>query len=220
MDSEMQSNSYYYPMNQDIGGPFQKDGKGMVAKEKQVFEFSQTRRSGCQGPYITSKIINLNLLTLALASYSDLVKDYLGAEDKTLGSTSCVTKTKEQLPERYRDIANDLDEYDPDEQLRLLIIYDRMNESDAQPSHKAEQGSASASARRLANVIPKLNKVKLNGEKNIAFKQLIDQQKLYNKVASKSLTFLTSEEILRLKFLKKELAQNQLNINGIYKKYP
>jgi hypothetical protein len=76
-------------------------------------------------------IDNLNLLTLALASYSDLIKDDLGAEGLTLWIYSCVVnQTKEQIPAWYRVIANDLDKCDPDEQLRLCSLFiDRLNEN-------------------------------------------------------------------------------------------
>ena len=69
-------------------------------------------------------IDNLELLARALASYSHLVKDDLGAEGIVLWIYfSLITETKEQLPENYRKIANDLDGYDPDEQLRLCSSF-------------------------------------------------------------------------------------------------
>lgn len=76
-------------------------------------------------------IDNLNLLSRALASYSDLVKDDLGAE----GIVLCIyfnvfTKTKEQLPENYKKIAKDLEDYDPYEQLRLCSSFiEKLNQS-------------------------------------------------------------------------------------------
>jgi hypothetical protein len=80
------------------------------------------------------EVDNLNLLTLALTSYTDLVKDDLGAEGLILWMYfNVVTATKEQLSEKYRDMANKLNELDPDEQLKSCsLIIDWMNESDAQ----------------------------------------------------------------------------------------
>jgi hypothetical protein len=72
----------------------------------------------------------LNLLTLALASYSDLIEDDLGTEGIILWIYfNVVTETKEELPEQYRGIANDLYEYDPKEQLRTCLLFiERMNQ--------------------------------------------------------------------------------------------
>lgn len=80
------------------------------------------------------EVDNLHLLLQALASYTDLVKDDLGAEGLILWMYfNVVTATKEQLPEKYRDMANKLDELDPDEQLKFCsLVIDRMNENDAQ----------------------------------------------------------------------------------------
>ena len=103
-------------------------------KRNKVSNFLKHADRDAKAHISLQEIDNLNLLTLALASYSDLVKDDLGAEGLILWIYfNVVTKTKDQLPERYRDIANDLDECDPDEQLSLCSLFiDRMNESGAQ----------------------------------------------------------------------------------------
>lgn len=106
-------------------------------KRNKVSNFLKHADQDANAHISLEEIDNLHLLTLALASYSDLVKDDLGAEGLILWIYfNVVTKTKEQLPEGYRDIANDLDECDPDEQLRLCALFvDRMNETGAQQPH-------------------------------------------------------------------------------------
>jgi hypothetical protein len=103
-------------------------------KRNKVSNFLKHADRDAKAHISLQEIDNLNLLTLALSSYSDLVKDDLGAEGLILWIYfNVVTETKEQLPEKYRDMANKLDEHDPDEQLRLCSLFiDRMNESDAQ----------------------------------------------------------------------------------------
>lgn len=80
------------------------------------------------------EVDNLHLLMQVLASYTDLVKDDLGAEGLILWMYfNVVTGTKENLPEKYGEMANKLDEFDPDEQLRFCsLAIARLNESDAQ----------------------------------------------------------------------------------------
>ena len=109
-------------------------------KRNRISNFLKHADRDTKGHISLQEIDNLNLLTLALASYSDLVKDDLGAEGTILWIYfNVVTGTKEQLPEKYRDIANDLYEYDPDEQLRICSLFiEWMNKSEAQQS--ASQG--------------------------------------------------------------------------------
>lgn len=126
-----------------------KDIKGTVSdetarewwqKRNKVSNFLKHADRDAKGHISLQEIDNLNLLTLALASYSDLVEDDLGAEGTILWIYfNVVTETKDQLPENYRHIANDLYEYDPEEQLRICSAFiERMNQSEAQ--QPASQG--------------------------------------------------------------------------------
>ncbi len=120
-----------------------KDIKGSVSKEtarewwhkrNKVSNFLKHAEHDAKAHISLHEVDNLNLLARALASYSDLVKDDLGAEGIILWIYfNVVTETKEQLPENYRKIANDLDEYDPDEQLRLCSSFiEKLNQRNAQ----------------------------------------------------------------------------------------
>ena len=77
------------------------------------------------------EVDNLHILMQVLASYTDLVKDDLRAEGLILWTYfNLVTGTKENLPEKYREIANKLDELDSDQQLRFCsLAMARLNEN-------------------------------------------------------------------------------------------
>ncbi len=99
-------------------------------KRNKISNFLKHADRDAKGHISLQEIDNLHLLTLALSSYTDLVKDDLGAEGTILWIYfNVITETKEQLPERFRKIANDLYEYDPEEQLRMCSLFiKRMNE--------------------------------------------------------------------------------------------
>lgn len=78
------------------------------------------------------EIDNLELLMLTLGSYSDLVKDDLGAEGLILWLYSCVTHgTKDHLPEQYQAMATNLATLDSEDQLEFcLAAIQKLNASD------------------------------------------------------------------------------------------
>lgn len=109
-------------------------------KRNKVSNFLKHAEHDAKAHISLQEIDNLNLLSHALASYSDLVKDDLGAEGIILWIYfNIVTGTKEQLSDNYRKIANDLDEYEPDDQLRLCSSFiENLNQRNAQ--QPASQG--------------------------------------------------------------------------------
>jgi len=69
------------------------------------------------------EIDNLQLLMQALCSYSELVKDDLGAEGIILWLYFCVVNgTKDDLPEQYKDMAIKLAALDPKDQLTFCSL--------------------------------------------------------------------------------------------------
>ena len=125
----------------DINGSIPEDiAREWWKKRHKASNFLKHADRDAKGHISLEEIDNLNLLTLALASYSDLVEDDLGAEGTILWIYfNVVTETKDQLPENYQHIANDLYEYDPEEQLRICSLFiERMNQIEAQ--QPASQG--------------------------------------------------------------------------------
>lgn len=78
------------------------------------------------------EINNLELLMLALNSYSDLVKDDLGAEGLILWLYFCATHgTKEHLPEQFLEMATKLEKLNSEDQLEFcLVAIQELNASD------------------------------------------------------------------------------------------
>jgi hypothetical protein len=122
---------------EDIRGSVSvKTAKEWWQKRNKVSNFLKHADRDAKGHISLQEIDNLNLLTLALASYSDLIEDDLGTEGIILWIYfNVVTETKEALPEQYRGIANDLYEYDPETQLRTCSLFiERMNQRGVQHS--------------------------------------------------------------------------------------
>jgi hypothetical protein len=78
------------------------------------------------------KVDNLSLLVNALASYTDLVKDDLGAEGLVLRMYfNVVTSTTGQVSEKYREMASELKKLNYNEQKKYCsMIIDKMNQTD------------------------------------------------------------------------------------------
>ncbi|MDY6950236.1 MAG: hypothetical protein SWE60_01880 [Thermodesulfobacteriota bacterium] len=103
-------------------------------KRNKVSNFLKHADRDAKAHISLQEVDNLELLSQALASYTDLVQDDLGAEGLVFWMyLNVVTETVDQLPEEYRDMAWKLEELDHDEQLEFCsLVIDGMNETDPQ----------------------------------------------------------------------------------------
>jgi len=103
-------------------------------KRNKVSNFLKHANRDAKANISLQEVDNLELLTQALASYTDLFPDDLGAEGLVLWMYfNVATATVDQLPEKYRDMASELEELDHDEQLKFCsMVIEKMNETGAQ----------------------------------------------------------------------------------------